>query len=289
MTDSPIEYATAADVAAGTAAYDAVAGRGSVATPRYRLGYVDWAGGDRGTILFVHGLTDQARSFAMLMHRLTAAGWRCVGFELADGRHDGATLGNYRHRHHADDIVVLLDHLRLGKVDVWASSFGSTVALRLVTLYPGRVRRCVLQGGFARRPLKSPEIALARLARFLPGTMADLPGRPRVMAAVDGPQFAHADPAAYRFMLACSGRSPIRAVAGRAALLATLDLRPLLPAVETPVLMVGGVADRIVPRWCEAELEAGLSDVRRVELPGGHYPQYTLPGPSAEAVLGFIG
>ncbi len=290
MIEQPeVPYTTAADVAAGVAAYDAHAVRGVVATPRYRLAYVDWMGGDRGTILFVHGLSDQARSFAMVMHRLVAAGWRCVGVELADGRHDGANLGTYRHRHHADDIVVLLDHLRLGTINVFASSYGSTVALRLLTLYPGRVRRCVLQGGFARRPLKTPEIAAARLARFLPGTMADLPRRDRAMAAVDGPQFAGADPAAYRFMLACSGRSPIRAVADRAVVLSTLDLRPLLPAVKTPILMVGGAADRIVPRWCEGELEAGLAAARRIELPGGHYPQYTLPGPTAAAVLGFVG
>ena len=67
-----------------------------------------------------------------------------------------------------------------------------------------------------------------------------------------------------------------------------LDLRPLLPSVPHPVLMIGGDRDTIVPRRYEAEVEAGLPDVRRVEFaPCGHYPQYTLPDATAEELARF--
>jgi pimeloyl-ACP methyl ester carboxylesterase len=89
----------------------------------------------------------------------------------------------------------------------------------------------------------------------------------------------------YQFLLACSGETPIRAAARRALILDQLDLRPLLPAIPHPVLMIGGDRDALVPRECEAELERGLPDVRRVEFrPCGHYPQYTMPAAMADEI-----
>ena len=282
-----MQYATAADLADGLARF-ARARHGVAATPGYRVAYAEQGEPGAPTVVLVHGLSDQAASFALLTARLTRAGFRTVALELADGKGDGAKLGNYRHSDHARDLIALFDHLKLDRPHLFASSYGSTVALRALLDFPARVAKCVLQGGFARRPLNRAEIALARVARFLPGRMAHLPGRPKAMAQIDGPQFAHAAPKIYEFMLKCSGRSPLRAVAQRALVLATLDLRPRLNEIATPTLLIGGDADPIVPRHCEAELERGLLNARRVELPGGHYPQYVLPTPTAEAMVDFL-
>ena len=283
-------FATAAELTAAVAGFDRHARRGVCVTPRYRLAYADWGAAGAGPpVVFVHGLSDQARSFALVMRKLVAAGLRCVAVELADGAGDGAVLGRYKHRHHADDVVCLLDHLGVPQADVFASSYGSTVALSGLIRHPARFRRAVLQGGFARRPLIAAERNLSRLARFCPGRVGDIPFRVRGAAKLDGPQFAGAAPEVYRFMLQCSGRTPIRVVGLRALLLDTLDLRPGLPGVVAPVLMLGGDRDPVVPRHWEAEVEALVPGVRRVEFtPCGHYPQYTLPGPTAAETVAFL-
>ena len=283
-----MQTATATDLADGLAEF-ALARKGVIATPGYRLAYADWGNADAPAVVFIHGLSDQAKSFAMLAAGLVRAGFRAVAVELADGKGDGARLGGYRHSDHARDLVALFDRMGLDRPHVFASSYGSTIALRLMLDAPRRVAKCVLQGGFARRPLNRAEVLLARAARLLPGRMGDLPGRPKAMAKIDGPQFAACPPEIYRFLLECSGRSPIRAVAERALVLATLDLRPRTCEIANPVLLVGGDADPIVPRACEAELERGLRDVRRVEFPGGHYPQYIYPAATAAAVAEFFG
>lgn len=283
-----MQTATAADLADGLAQF-ALARQGVAATPGYRAAYADLGEVGAPAVVLVHGLSDQAKSFAMVAARLVGERFRVVAVELADGKGDGAKLGGYRHSQHSRDLVALFDHLRLDRPHVFASSYGSTVALRLMMDSPNRVAKCVLQGGFARRPLNRAEVLLARVARLLPGRMGDLPGRSKAMAKIDGPQFAACAPEIYDFLLECSGRSPIRTVAERALVLATLDLRARLGEISTPVLLIGGDADPIVPRGCEAELERGLADVRRVEFPGGHYPQYVLPGPAAAAMADFLG
>jgi pimeloyl-ACP methyl ester carboxylesterase len=283
----PTFTVTADELKSALARFDAEAVPGSVRTPRYRLRYATWGDGPH-TLVLVHGMCDLPRSFAMLMAHL-AGGIRCVVYHLADGRGDGATLGPYRHSDFAHDLVALLDHLGVERADVLGSSFGSTIALRTAWLYPDRLRRVVLQGGFPRRPLIRAERGLARVGRFWPWRMGELPIRDRVMRRLEAPAFASAPPEVFEFLIANSGRTPARAAANRALTIDRLDLRPLLPDVRHPVLLVGGDRDAIVPRRYEAELEAGLPDVRRVEFaPCGHYPQYTHPGPMADAVRAFL-
>ena len=68
-----------------------------------------------------------------------------------------------------------------------------------------------------------------------------------------------------------------------------VDLRPQLPAIRQPVLMLCGEWDRIVTTECEKPLLEGLPNVARVELPGcGHYPHYTHAPLVAEIVRQFF-
>ncbi len=283
-------FATAAELTRAVARYDAEASRGAFQTPRYRLRYVTWGEPSaRLPLVFVHGMADQARSFAMVMARLVDAGFRCVAYELANGRDDGANLGMYKHPHYVADLIALLDHLALPQIDLIGSSFGTTISLRALATHPHRFRRCVLKGAFARRPLKRLERGTARVCRYWSCRMADLPIRESVMRRLDGPSFEGCDPEVFRYLLACTGVTPARAAARRTLIIDKLDLRPLLPKIAHPVLMIGGDRDNIVPHWCESELEAGLKDVRRVEFtPCGHYPQYTMPGPLAAVIGNFF-
>ncbi len=260
-------------------------------TPRYRLRYFAWGESAGPPLVFIHGMNDLARSFAPVMARLVDAGFRCVAYDLPCGDGDGANLGMVRHPHFTADLVCLLDHLGVVRCDLFGSSFGSTIALRTAGEHPDRVRRVVLQGGFARRPLHWSERGLARLGRYWFGVrMGDLPFRGRQMWQLEGGPFAGlADAAAWRFLLANTAGSPARACALQTLMLDRLDLRPLLGRVRSPVLMIGGDRDGIVPRRYEAEVEAGVPDVRRAEFRGcGHYPQYTRVAETAAEVVQFL-
>jgi pimeloyl-ACP methyl ester carboxylesterase len=282
-------FATLADLTTALVRYDVEARHGAVHTGRYRCRYVAWGESARPPLVFVHGLTDRPRSFAMVMVRLVDAGFHCVAYHLPDGLGDEARLGSYRHPHLVADLIALLDHLKIETADLLGSSFGTTVSLRALATHPDRFRRCVLKGAFARRPLRWTERGPARLGRYWPWRLGQLPGYRMAMARLEGQGFGHCPPEIFEYLLSCSGETPVRAAARRALMLDTLDLRPLLPRIAHPVLMICGDCDLIVPQWCEEEVERGLKDVRRVGLsPCGHYPQYTMPGPTAEAVATFL-
>ena len=283
------EFATATELHTALDRYHREVQHDRFTTPRYRLDYLVWGPATGAPVILVHGLCDCPRSFAMLMARLVDHGFRCISYHLADGRGDQARLGAYSHADYTADLIALLDHLQIDQADILGSSFGSTISLRSLCDHPTRFRRAVLQGGFARRPLLAIERGLAQIGRYWPWRMGELPIRESAMAKLEAGQFAGCPPEIFRFLIENSGQTPIRAAARRALLLDKLDLRPRLPRIPHPVLMIGGDRDTIVPRMYEEEVEAGLPQVQRIEFsPCGHYPQYTLPTPMANAVMEFF-
>jgi pimeloyl-ACP methyl ester carboxylesterase len=274
------------DLEEALARFGREAARGVCDTGRYRMPYFVWGQGP--PLVLVHGLGDCSRSFVAPVSRLSAH-FRCVGYDLPAGGADGARVRRYTHAGLVDDLWALLDHLGLRQAYLLGSSFGSTVVLAAMARRPERVPRGVLQGGLAYRPLTRRERFVARVASFLPGAMTRLPGRERLLEAVSGRDFAGRPPGAWRHYLDCAARGPIATFASQALLVQGLDLRPLLPAIRQPVLLVCGDQDRVLGRAFEEALLAGLPNAGRVTIEGcGHVPSYTHPEVLAEVVRQFL-
>jgi pimeloyl-ACP methyl ester carboxylesterase len=266
--------------------FDAEATFGTLDTPRAVVRYCEWGQGP--VIVFIHGLTDRMASFAPIMYRLKDQ-FRCIAYNLANGRDDGANIRQYRHQDYVEDLYYLLNALSIDELSVFGSSFGSTIALSAMADEPGRFRQGILQGGFARRPLNRWELLLARGAQFFPGRMSQLPGRMKVVTQFDRPQMAGAEAGMWEFLLGNMNDTPNRTAALRALMLTRLDLRPKLPGIHQPVLMLGGDRDLTVPRHCEMEVVQGLPNAQRVQLHlCGHYAQYTHPDECARHVREFL-
>jgi pimeloyl-ACP methyl ester carboxylesterase len=278
---------TAGELHTALAAFRAEATHGTLDTTRYRMRYFAWGSGP--PIVFIHGMADAGEAFVMVMHKL-AYRFTCVGYELPDGTTDGSRLARYTHANYTADLLALLDHMKLDSAAVVGSSFGSTIALATVATTPHRITRGVLQNGFIYRPLNRFQRALARLARYWPGWFADWPEiHGAVMRRIERRTLSSVPPEVGDFFLKHGAHTPIRACALRGLAIDRTDLRALLPTIRTPVLLITGDCDSLVPRSCWDEIERSLPGVKRIEIAGcGHYPQYTHPGPMAEAIEQFL-
>jgi pimeloyl-ACP methyl ester carboxylesterase len=260
--------------------------RGVCDTGRYRMPYYVW--GEGPPLVFLHGVMDRMDGFVMPIARL-AAHYRCIAYDLPLGHSDRAWLWNYRHDDLVEDLWALLDQEQAPQAYVLASSFGSTIALKAMHRRPDRLRRAILQGGFARRRLRPLQICLAWLARLLPGPTARLPYRDRILARLHADAFEGRDAARYDYLADCTSRTPIAAFAKHVLMLHDLDLRPLLPEVRQPVLLLCGDRDRVIPRPYDEVLVQGLPNVRRLVVEGcGHVPSYSHPELMAEVVRRFL-
>lgn len=262
------------------------AARGTCDTGRYLMPYYSW--GEGPPLMFVHGVGDNSLSFLRPIARLSAH-FRCIAYDLPSGHGDGAHLRRYTHDDLVSDVWALLDHVGLRQSYLLGSSFGSTVVLRAMREGPERIPRAILQGGLAHRPLRRAERWLASLGRFLPGSVGGLPLREKVLLKAVGGGFKEQCPDVWAHFLDCSGRARLAAFAGQVHMLRDLDLRPILPQVCQPVLLISGDQDHVVPRSYDDVLLHGLPNAGRVVLEGcGHVPSYTHPEVLAEVIRQFL-
>jgi pimeloyl-ACP methyl ester carboxylesterase len=217
--------------------YNESATFGTIETYTTQLHYSEWGNGR--PLVFIHGLTERGCSFAPIMYRLKDQ-FCCISVELANGKDDDAFIGSYTHESYVGDIHNLCLSMKLEKPMLFASSFGATIALGFLSSYPDLASAAVLQGAFARRPLAGPEKMLAKIAQIFPGRMRHMPNREKVMTLSAKPQFANAEAGMYEFCSENASDTPIRTAALRGLILGQLDLRPKLPAIQTPILMIGG-------------------------------------------------
>jgi pimeloyl-ACP methyl ester carboxylesterase len=113
------------------------------------------AGGESGTVVLVHGFaTNRAENWRRLgwYGAFERKGWRCVALDLrghgeSDKPHDPAA---YAREAMAGDVMALIDHLDLGRVDLMGYSMGSYLSLAVAAAHPERVANLILGGVGAR-------------------------------------------------------------------------------------------------------------------------------------------
>lgn len=266
--------------------FERESGRGVFDTGRYRMPYRIWGSGP--ALVWIPGLCDAASSFVLPLARLSRK-YCCIVYDLPTGVDDGARLGSYLHDDLVTDLLGLSDHLRLGSAAVLGVSFGSTIALAAMAREPNRFPIGLTQGGFAWRPWLPRETALAKFARYWPGRIGQMPMARSVLARAYAAEFAALEPGRLQFLLRHHYDAPIAAVARRALMMNAIDLRPILPNIRQPVLMICGERDSIVNRACEETLRSGLPNVARAEIEGcGHLPQHTHPEVLCEVIEQFL-
>ncbi|MGH3510183.1 MAG: alpha/beta fold hydrolase [Nocardioidaceae bacterium] len=122
-----------------------------------------WTGSpDAATVLAVHGVTGNHRSWSLVAERVSAT---FLAPDLRGRGLSGSLPGPVGIARHVADLVDVLDHLDLARVTLVGHSMGGFVVAALAAEHPDRVDRVVLvDGGLPFPPPppgRSPEEALA--------------------------------------------------------------------------------------------------------------------------------
>jgi 3-oxoadipate enol-lactonase len=155
----------------------------------------------------------------------------------------------------ADDLLALIDRLDTAPVHLVGLSLGGMTAMRLAARHSDRIRSLTL---LCTSALLGPAQAWLERAATVreQGTAA-------VADAVVGrwfsPQFSAAEPervAYYRNMIAAT---PAPAYAACCEAIAAMDLRPDLPNITAPTLVIGGIQDPATPPPHLEAIAAGIA------------------------------
>ena len=215
-------------------------------------------GNPAGAILLIHGFAasrDETWRRLGWYAAFERKRWRAIALDLrghgeSDKPHDGAS---YARADLAGDLVALLDHLGVGRIDVLGYSMGAHLALGLALHHPDRADRLIL-GGVGGRvidgggPMAQSKMTMAEAMR------ADDPEAIPDKTLKGFRRFADQEGADRLALAACSEG------AGRAV---TPDD---FASIHAPTLVVAGALDDIAGD--PQRLADSFPDARSVTLPG---------------------
>ena len=189
----------------------------------------------------------------------------------------------------ADALLLAADGLGDAKFDLFATSFGSAVAMQILTRHPGRIRHAVLQGPVNGIRLSWLERSVTWAAQFLPGRMKHVPLFQTILQNNHRLWFPPVDPTRWHFLVLDVGSQRIQTVARRMRMLHDRDWTDQLSALETPVLVISSEGEAARHRTA-AHLFADRIPVSKSEqIPNsGHVPFVSHPHRLANLIGPFL-
>jgi len=196
-----------------------------------------------------------------------------------------ATDGRYNFDLLVADVVGLFDALSIKRAHFVGISMGGMTGLALVPKHPDRVDRLVVcDCGPASSPASAQQweerIAIAQKDGIEP--LVDATARRWFP-----PEFIENNPAVFQKACDMIRKTPVKGFIGCAGALANYDLRPGLPGINAPTLLIVGTKDATVPGI--KAINAAIPGSKLVELEGaGHLSNLEQPGNFTGALQQFL-
>jgi 3-oxoadipate enol-lactonase len=259
-------------------------------TRRYDVGRVTIAAdvrGDGPVLLLVHGFPLDRSLWA---HQVaTLSGWRRIAPDL---RGLGATTAPddaYSIAAYADDLIGLLDRLRVSRAVVAGLSMGGYVAFDLVRRFRDRVAGLILcdtradADGPEARASRDAMIALAQEQGA--GVVAE-----RLLPRVLGRTTQLTQPHLVEQVREMMSRAPVAGVVGALrAMQERPDATPSLPAIDVPTLVVVGQEDEMTPPAMARAMADAIPSATTVVIPGaGHLSPLEAPTAVSRVLAEFL-
>lgn len=245
--------------------------------------------GNGPDLVLIPGVASTRPLWALVRPQL-AQRFRTIAFDCRDSSAATASPVAYGLRELVEDTLIVMEAAGCTRAHVLGHSLGGAVAQELAIAYPERVASLHLVSTWARGDAYSANVmALMRdltvhvdddrslLAALLYAGWGETTLRSAGL-------FAMTDAA-----LALGPLAPRDAIARQWDLAATVDTLDRLAQLTTPVHVVYGSEDRLLPPWLSQQLAAAISNARATAIEGcGHLPMVAAPDAFVAAVTQFI-
>ena len=205
--------------------------------------------------------------------------FRLLRFEMrghgVPGAQSPAPPGPYTIAELATDMLGVLNEHDLGQVAYCGVSLGGMVGMWLAANAPDRISRLALCCTSAYMPPASMWTGRAEKARS--EGMASLADQ--VVARWFTPAYREREPEAVAAVVEMLKGTDPEGYAACAEAIATMDLRPVIPAITAPTLVVAASEDPSTPPWHAAQIARAIPGAGLTVLRGtSHLANYQTPG-----------
>jgi len=255
-----------------------------------RFHYLEWGDGDGPVLVLLHGIGDDAH----VWDDFSTPASRCFRIIALDQRGHGESDWAIPPAYGSEDYVADLDGvilaLGLCRIILLGHSMGALHATRYAALRPERVVALV-HADIEPHPPEWNKKYLTNLYKRLPGEYASIEDYAAELRK-NSPYAAAATllrNASYALTEERNGRLRVRYDREVLAHFDRYDLRPFLPEIKCPALIVRGAESRVMSAAVAREMSTVIPLGRFVEIPAAAHPVHTdNPGDFARAVLAFL-
>lgn len=121
---------------------------------------------DKPVLILLHGLTANAHAFDGLMYNGLPEHFHIFAPDLRGRGHSDKPAFQYGLKHHAEDVIGMMDYLGLEKAVIGGHSFGGLLSVYLAVHFPERVEKIIILDGAAEMNPKVPQMLLPVLKRL---------------------------------------------------------------------------------------------------------------------------
>ena len=212
--------------------------------------------------------------------RLLRLEWRGHG---APGAQSAAPKGPYTIAELGADVLSALNFYETERAAYAGVSLGGMTGLWLAANAPERITSLAVLCA-ALTPMPSPDLWHERARLVRAGGMDAI--AESVVPRWFTPSFAARHPGEVAPVLEMLRGTQPEGYAACGEAIASMDLRPLLPLVKAPTLVLSGEQDPAAPPWVGAVTARGIAGSRFTVVRGtSHFAHYETPGPVTDALL----
>lgn len=209
---------------------------------------------------------------------------RVIRYDARGHGQSGVTPGPYTVELLGQDVVALLDHLRIERAAFCGLSLGGATGQWLGLHACRRIARLVLANTAAK--IGTAQAWDDRIAAVSKGGVAAIADA--VLGRWFTPDFATRDPEAVARMKAMMLGQPAAGYVAQCAAVRDADFRDALPTIGAPTLVIAGKHDASTTVADGAFLAQRIPGARLVELDAAHISNVEQPADFTRAVLDFL-
>lgn len=233
---------------------------------------------DAPVVVLIHAIGTSTRMWAPQIPVLSRD-FRVLSIDLRGHGRSPVPHGPYTMGDLAGDVIALLDGQRIERASLCGLSLGGMVALTIAATTPARLDRLVAACVVAVPPAPAAWHDRAR---------AVLAGGPSAVSDLVVERWGYRDraPEVAQLVLAMLAATPAEGYAGCCEAIADMDLRPILPTVVAPTLLLAGSDDPAAPASVGREMAAAMPDAHVEVIEGAaHLMNVEAASATSDAIL----
>ncbi|KAA6186672.1 alpha/beta hydrolase [Thiohalocapsa marina] len=251
----------------------------SVQCGRHRIHYELRGDPGRPVIVFLNGLTQNARLWEDYAAYFVPRGYRVLAYDMLGQGRSSKPVIDIQLRHHAELLDSLLNRLELETVHLAGISFGGFVALDFAIRYGHRLQSLTVMSTFAEL---TPQLEFLG-AMLLQGlTEVGMPYLQQMLYPMNmSSAWIDANRARIPSMMR-NGYIGNDAYAMQNLMESFVELEPLTPGlsgIEVPTLIMNGEHDFFTPRECHERIRKGIENSRLLIIQQA-YHAFTIEKPA---------